>query len=143
MAQCVFIDQHQPPMEIIMTTFKSVLSLSTFAALIAIPLMISGAQASTTGKLLACQANSKQGVVDCCERILRTNKRPLWMIGGGSSCNSAAVCRGGSSSGGEKLSAAFVAAPKRCGIYIPQQETPSKDRPESNEGGQNQRSAKD
>jgi hypothetical protein len=109
--------------ETIMTTFKSVLSLSTFAAIIAIPMLVSGAQASTTTKLLSCQANSKQKVVDCCERILRTNTRPYWISSGTGACGGVVVCKGGGKPSKTVLTAVVAAKPKRCMVYVPGEDT--------------------
>jgi hypothetical protein len=105
-------------MEIIMTTLKTVLSISSLAAILAMPLMLSGANASTTTKLMSCQANSKQGVVECCERILRTEPRPQWMGGFRGGCGEVVACRGRGNSTSYGLTAAIAVAPKRCGIYI-------------------------
>jgi hypothetical protein len=104
-----------------MTTLKSVLSLSALAVIVAMPLMMSGAQASTTTKLLSCQADSRQKVVDCCQRILRTNTRPYWISSGTGACGAVVACKAGKSS--KPTFAAVVAPPKKCVVYIPEIDT--------------------
>lgn len=104
-----------------MSKFISACTVSKLAVLGAIflaPLMFTGAQASTTTKLLSCQANTKQKVVDCCERILRTNTRPYWISSGSGACGAAAVCSGGGKPP-KTYAALVVVKPKKCSIYIP------------------------
>jgi hypothetical protein len=110
-----------------MTALRSVLCISTFASLIAVPMLLSGAQASTTTRLLSCQANSRQQVIDCCESVLRTEQRPYWMVSGRNGCTAAVACSGRGNYGTKALSAALVKAPKRCAMYIPGIEEKSND----------------
>jgi hypothetical protein len=110
-------------LETIMTALKSVLSLSTLAAIVAIPMMVSGAQASTTTKLLSCQADSRQKVVDCCQRILRTNTRPYWISSGTGACGAVVACKGGGKPTKPTFAAVVVPKPKKCVVYIPEIDT--------------------
>ena len=90
------------------------------AAVLALPLLASSASASATSKLMSCQFDTKNKVVDCCQRVIRDEKRPMWMPAGNGGCASVAKCVGG----GKKPSAVAIAyVPTRkpkCGIYIPQ-----------------------
>jgi hypothetical protein len=123
-----------------MTALKSVLCISTFASLIALPMMLSGAQASTTTRLLSCQANSRQQVIDCCESVLRTEQRPYWMVNGRNGCTAAVACSGRGNYNSKALSAALVKAPKRCAMYIPSIEQKSNNpQRESNDRGSQDR----
>jgi hypothetical protein len=105
-----------------MTTLKSVLSLSALAAFVAMPLMMSGAQASTTTKLLSCQADSRQKVVDCCQRILRTSTRPYWISSGTGACGAVVACKPGGKPS-KPTFAAVAPKPKKCVVYIPGEDT--------------------
>jgi hypothetical protein len=93
-----------------MTTFKTLLSVSSLAAIIAVPMMLTGAHASTTSKLMSCQANSKQGVIECCERILRNDRKPQWMGGFRGGCGTVVACSRGGARG----------ARNKCYVYIPE-----------------------
>jgi hypothetical protein len=106
-------------LEFIMNTLQTSLSLSAVAvigSLLAMPLLTSEANASVTSQLMSCQFNSKQKSVDCCQKILRTQKKPIWMINAGGSCSSAVKCVGG----GSRDRAALTAVPnvRKCRIYI-------------------------
>ena len=106
-----------------MTILKSVLLLPALATIIAMPLMMSGAQASTTTKLLSCQADSRQKVVDCCQRILRTNTRPYWISSGTGACGAVVACKAVGKPSKPILTAAVAPKPKKCIVYIPGEDT--------------------
>jgi hypothetical protein len=108
-------------LEDIMNTLQTSLSLSAVAlvgSLLAMPLLTSTANASVTSQLMNCQFNSKQKSIDCCQKILRTQNKPIWMINAGGSCSSVVKCVGGGGAKGP-LAVTYVRAPKRCVVYIP------------------------
>lgn len=106
-------------MENIMTRIQSgttLIALSLTGAILALPLLVGDAKASTTSKLLNCRYDTRQKVMDCCQRVLRTESRPYWISSGTGSCGSVVKCVGG----GKKATYATVAnKPKRCSIVIP------------------------
>jgi hypothetical protein len=107
--------------EIIMNTFQTSLSLSAVAvigSLLAMPLLTSEANASVTSQLMNCQFNSKQKSIDCCQKILRSEKKPIWMVNAGGSCSSVVKCVGGGNAP-RPLSITYVPKPKKCIVYIP------------------------
>jgi hypothetical protein len=80
-----------------MTKTFNILSLSTLAlvgALFALPAISSDANASATSQLKRCQFNTKQKVIDCCEHVLRTERKPFWIHDARGSCETLAVCTG-------------------------------------------------
>jgi hypothetical protein len=64
--------------------------------------------------VLSCQGGTSKKVVDCCEKLVKENGRPHWMIQNGTSCQKAAACRGGPN---DVLVIALVV--KRCYIKYP------------------------
>jgi hypothetical protein len=106
-------------LEFIMNTLQTSLSLSAVAvigSLLAMPLLTSEANASVTSQLMNCQFNTQQKSVDCCQKILRTQKKPIWMINAGGSCSAAVKCVGGGSRGRFAISA--VRTYRKCRVYI-------------------------
>ena len=59
--------------------------------------------------VLSCQGGTSKKVVDCCEKLVKENGRPFWMVQSGMTCKKITVCRGGSN-----LLAVAVVAPNRC-----------------------------
>jgi hypothetical protein len=119
-----------------MTKSQNMLSLSTLAlvgALFALPAISSDANASATSKLMNCQFNSMQKTIDCCEKVLRKEDKPLWMIGSGTNCKSVAKCFGG----GTVNSISYVPQ-RRCRIVILEQDGGNGDR----QRGRSQRSGR-
>jgi hypothetical protein len=115
-------------LEFVMTKTLNILSLSTLAlvgAMFTLPAISTDANASATSKLMRCQFLTKQKVVDCCQRVLRTEKKPYWLHDTGGSCSSAAVCVPGKPA---KLALTHVAAVKkpRCFIKMVYGDTPIK-----------------
>ncbi len=109
-----------------MKKIHSTLSFGAIAlvgVLFAMPLVASTANANTTMKLLNCRFDSKSKVEDCCEKIMRTDAKPYWITGGGGSCGSVIKCVGGGKS--SPVAATFVAVvkPKKCFVYIPEEES--------------------
>ena len=116
------INHDHNTMETTMTknTLFSTAAAALSAAVLAMPLLAGSASASTTSKLMSCQFDTKNKVVDCCQRVLRNEKRPMWMPAGNGGCSTVAKCVGGGKGG--KVAISYVAAPGRkpkCGIYIP------------------------
>ena len=64
--------------------------------------------------VLSCQGGTSKKVVDCCEKLVKENGRPYWMIQAGTSCKKAATCRGGPND-----IAAIALVVKRCYIGRP------------------------
>ncbi len=50
------------------------------------------AHADVTGRLSQCRSFTKGKVVNCCEQILRREKKPMWMLESHDNCKTAAVC---------------------------------------------------
>jgi hypothetical protein len=50
------------------------------------------AKADVTGQLNQCRASTKGKVIQCCETILKTGKKPFWFTENKKSCGSAVVC---------------------------------------------------
>ncbi len=96
-----------------MSAFK--FSIAAAFAFVGYAALTSGAEASTTSQLNKCRYNDKRQVVECCERILRDEDKPYWMVEGGHNCNSSAVCTP-KRRGFQKAS--FSAAKPRCYIRI-------------------------
>jgi hypothetical protein len=132
-------------LEFIMTKTLNLLSLSTLAlvgAIFALPAISSDANASATSQLMRCQFNTKQKVVDCCQRVLRDERKPQWMKEASGNCSSAAVCVPGKKQGRSPIS--FVAAKQKpkCFIKIRNYDEPIKggespDTPREQRGTQN------
>jgi hypothetical protein len=80
----------------------------------------SSAQASVTSKINNCRYDTKQKVVDCCERALRNEDKPAWMVESGRSCSAAAVCVKVRARGGRPTVSYVSATPmkKRCFIKM-------------------------
>jgi hypothetical protein len=131
-------------LEFIMTKLTSGLCIATLAVVGAL-IMSSGVQASTTTKLLSCQANSKQKVVDCCDRILRTNQRPYWITSGLGGCGGVVACKAGGKPTKTYFAAVTVTKPKKCVVYIPDDSSSSSSHDEphtpGNTPGRNPRNA--
>jgi hypothetical protein len=116
-------------LEFIMTKTLNVLSLSSLAllgAMFALPVISSDANASATSQLMRCQFNTKQKVVDCCQRVLRDERKPQWMKATGGNCSSAAVCVPGGRQGRAALSFASAKPKPKCFIKIRHNDEPTK-----------------
>ncbi len=73
------------------------------------------ANASATGDLRLCHANSKQKFVKCCETVIRREGKPLWFVENNSSCQTIVACKK------SNAPISFVAVnPYRCNLSIPQ-----------------------
>jgi hypothetical protein len=110
-------------MENIMTKIQSGLTLTALAltgAFLALPLLVGDAKASTTSKLMNCRYDSRQKVMDCCQRVLRTESKPYWISSGTGSCSSVVKCVGGGKYG---ATASIVNKPKRCFVVIPNEDS--------------------
>jgi hypothetical protein len=108
-------------MEYIMKKIQTGMTLTAFAmvgAFLALPLLVGDAKANATSKLMNCRYDTRQKVMDCCQRVLRTESKPYWISSGLGSCSGAVRCVGG----GKKPTYATIAAikPKRCFIVVPQ-----------------------
>jgi uncharacterized membrane protein len=109
-------------MEIIMTKIQSGLTLTALAltgAFLALPLLVGDAKASTTSKLMNCRYDSRQKVMDCCQRVLRTESKPYWISSGAGSCSSVVKCVGGGKKTTYGVTASVANKPKRCFVAIP------------------------
>jgi hypothetical protein len=89
-------------------------------ALLGYALLASSAQASVTSELNKCRYDTKQKVIECCNRVLRDEDKPQWMLESNRNCRSAAVCFGQAKGGGSPVAIAYVAAKpkKKCFIKI-------------------------
>jgi hypothetical protein len=74
--------------------------------------MLSFGSTAEAANVLSCQGNTAGQVISCCEKLVKKNGRPVWMIDDGVSCKKIAVCRGGFNG----IAAAVV---KRCYIGRP------------------------
>ena len=83
-------------------------------ALLAIPLLSSGASASTTSRLMHCASNSKSKSIECCESVVR-GAVPLWMKMSGRNCEKVVKC---TSSAGYRGSPAATVPPKKCKVVV-------------------------
>ena len=73
--------------------------------------MLSFGSTAEAKSVLSCQGGTSKKVVDCCEKLVKENGRPYWMIQAGMTCKKAAACRGG-------LIGIAAVANKRCYIRI-------------------------
>ncbi len=69
-----------------------------------------GGSAEAAQSLSSCKGATASKVISCCEKMVKENGRPTWMIETKTSCHQAAVCKGGS--GPSPL--ALVVVAKRC-----------------------------
>jgi hypothetical protein len=109
------IEQDRQHLEVKMnkSTILAVSAASLSAALLSLSLLSAPANASTTSMLMNCKYNTKQKVIDCCQRILRKQPKPIWLEEGSSGCAAVAKC----SKTGPSHSITYV--PQRCYIQIP------------------------
>ena len=63
--------------------------------------------------VLSCQGGTSKKVVDCCEKLVKENGRPVWMVQSGMTCKKIAVCRGGAN-----LLAVAAVVPNRCYAHV-------------------------
>ncbi len=106
-----------------MTQIQFGLTLTALAltgAFLALPLLVGDAKASTTSKLLSCRYDTRHKVMDCCQRVLRTESKPYWISSGTGSCSSVVRCAGGGKYGATAL---IVKKPKRCYVAIPNEDS--------------------
>jgi hypothetical protein len=78
-----------------MSNFKvsrSTLAVATLLGLGALGFSSLSAHADVTGQLMQCKTFSKQKVISCCDRIIKYNKKPIWMIENNQSCHTAVKC---------------------------------------------------
>ena len=71
--------------------------------------MLSFGGTAEAKSVLSCQGGTSKKVVDCCEKLVKENGRPFWMVQSGMTCKKITTCRGG-----PNLVAVAVVAPKRC-----------------------------
>jgi hypothetical protein len=91
------IDQDRQLLEDIMTKSQNYFSFATIAfaaAVIAMPLMSSGASADATSSLKNCKYNSRAKTVDCCNKVIRQYRKPLWMRTSDKGCSDVVSCYG-------------------------------------------------
>lgn len=93
-------------------------ALAMVGAFMALPMLVGEAQASTTSKLMNCRFDTRQKVMDCCQRVLRTETRPYWISSGSGACSGAVQCYGG----GNRQSYASNTR-RRCYIALPPEES--------------------
>ena len=79
------------------------------AAILSISFFGGSAEASVSSRLMKCNGQNAERVVNCCEQVI-AKKRPLWMINTSTSCHAAVVCRMVKVSSG--LTLTHVAAPR-------------------------------
>ncbi len=94
---------------------RSTLAVAALLGLGALGFSSLAAHADVTGRLGQCQAFTKEKVVRCCDQIVKSNNKPMWMLESRDSCQSAAVCVGKSYS--TSLTSVSVRKP-RCTIQI-------------------------
>ncbi len=70
--------------------------------------MLSFGSNAEAANILSCQGNTAGQVISCCEKLVKKNGRPVWMIEDAVSCNKIAACRG------PGLLAIAAVAPNRC-----------------------------
>jgi hypothetical protein len=99
-----------------MTKFNCTHKITAGAAFGAAALfsMLSFGSTAEAANILSCQGNTAGKVISCCEKLVKKNGRPVWMIQDGTSCKKAAVCRGGPND-----IAAIALVVKRCYIGRP------------------------
>lgn len=113
-----------------MTNRTQILSLSAaamIAGFLALPLVSSGAEASTTSRLMHCASNSKIKTIDCCESVV-SGSVPLWMRSSGRNCAAVVSCSGSKTKKGPNVSTVAAVAPKKvpvCQVVVFQQEGPN------------------
>jgi hypothetical protein len=73
------------------------------------------AHASTTDKLLHCEASNMRQFVKCCDAVINTNGKPQWFVENNMNCQTAAACK---RSNGPLYKTSYV-APTRCGLSVP------------------------
>ena len=73
-----------------------------------------GSSAEAAKSVASCQGATANQAMSCCEKFVKENGRPLWMIQTRTSCREAAVCRGGKSG----IIGIAEAAVKRCHIHV-------------------------
>lgn len=69
------------------TVLSGVVFLSAFCGTAAL------AAGSTNAALMRCVTGSRNATIRCCEKVLRTHKRPAWM-GDGVKCSNLTFCAG-------------------------------------------------
>ena len=94
------------------TTHK-VTAAAAFGAAALFSMLAFGSTAEAKS-VLSCQGGTSKKVVDCCEKLVKENGRPYWMIQAGMTCKKAAACRGGPND-----IAAIALVVKRCYIGRP------------------------
>ena len=108
--------QKENTMTNIYVSYKTI-AVAAVVAFGAIAFSSLSANASATGDLRLCHANSKQKFVKCCETVISHQGKPLWFVESNSSCKSVVVCRKILT----KAPVSFVAMePYRCNLSIPQ-----------------------
>jgi len=70
--------------------------------------MLAFGGAAEAKSVLNCQGGTSKKVVDCCEKLVKENGRPFWMVQSGMTCKRIAVCRGGPNL------LAIAVVPNRC-----------------------------
>jgi uncharacterized membrane protein len=101
----------------------TVTALALTGAFLALPLLVGDAKANTTSKLMNCRYDTRQKVMDCCQRVLRSESRPYWISSGTGSCGSVVKCVGGGKKPSYSTVASVVSKPKRCFIAIPSEDS--------------------
>ncbi len=97
------------------TITNRTIAAAAFGAAAVLSLLSSGGSAEAAS-VASCKGSSRAAVVSCCERLVKKNGRPFWMIQSGTNCQAATVCHSGK--GGIPGIAAVAAKP--CHIQIVQ-----------------------
>ncbi len=104
-------------------TGQTLTALVLTTAFLVLPSLLNGAKASTTSQLLNCRYDTRQKVMDCCQRVLRTNTRPYWISSGAGSCSAVISCVGGGKQPTTYAATVVPPNPKKCFVYIPSDES--------------------
>ncbi len=101
------------------------LTAGAFIAVAAFSILSLGSSAQASTNVLNCTGPSAGKVIDCCQKVTRSD-RPLWMRDSGSSCHNIVVCH-------SKYSRS-----KRCYVRIVRLDRESRDTPQP-KGNDNRR----
>jgi hypothetical protein len=100
------------------TSKIQITTLSFLGALSAVIFATGGAQASVATDLQKCKYDTRQKTLNCCDHVLKTNKKPLWLRTSNGSCTSMVKCASGTS---YRPAIAYLSKPK-CYVQIPSED---------------------
>ena len=113
--------------------YRASTAAAAFAAVAILSVMAFGNNAKASGNPMNCKGSTATSVVHCCQEMT-SDGLPLWMRQTSTSCQTAAVCRGGRG-GPIGITAVAVKTVKRCYIVRILRENDSHETKERGGGG--------